>query len=196
MAAAIQCKEPEIIYDCSFNHTMTPFEINSAANQLKGSIMVNARSARPFVVHLCNVDKKSSFRQSLHRTMPYLDKLPIFIHEHDITEAVSPERLVYLSPNSENILEKYNAQDCYVIGCIVDRGPKPPLTLTKATELNIRTARLPIDKFVTFHSYKTLTLNQVTRILLTARQSSNWQREIIHIIPDFKYDSDNEDEFD
>lgn len=187
LARAIYAKEPQIIYDCSFNHTMSPFELNSAVKQLKHSIAANYLASQSFRMHLCNVANGSSFRQMLHEQISSFDTMPIFVHEQDITEVIEPQRLVYLSPNSEHVLEEYNPLDCYVIGCIVDRGPKPPLSLTKATRLNIRTARLPIDKYITFCSPKTLTLDQVTRILLLGRTSTDWQRDIVKLIPDFKY---------
>lgn len=123
----------------------------------------------------------------LQTEMAYLDDVPIQVHEQDITQVIAPERLVYLSPNSDHVLEELNPSDCYVIGCIVDRGEKVPLTLDKATKLNIRTARLPIDRFVSFRMHKELNLDHVMQILLTAKDSSDWQKKIIKHIPNHKY---------
>lgn len=184
MASAICTKEPEIIYDCCFHHTMTPVELRSSAKHLKCSLMANMRSAQPFVVHICNVTKDSPLEQMLQQEIPYLHKLPVFIHEHDITEIMSPERLVYLSPNSQHVIDEYNPHDCYVMGCIVERGEKLALTLPKAIEYNIRTARLPLDKIFPCSKHKVLSLEQVTGILITARQSNNWQQAITQHLPE------------
>lgn len=187
MAEAIYTNEPKIVFDCSFNHTMQQYDQMCAARQIRGSIIANREAAKPFVIHFCNLSKSSEFWRLMQAEMAYLDDVPIHVHEQDITEVISPDRLVYLSPNSEHVLEEYNSSDCYVIGCIVDRGAKIPLTLDKAKELNIRTARLPIDRFESFRLHKELNLNHVMQIMLTARSSNNWQREIIRHIPVHKF---------
>lgn len=187
MATSIYTDEPKIIFDCSFNHTMRQYDQACAARQIRGSIIANREASTPFVMHFCNLSKSSSFWRHMQDEITYLDDVPIHIHEQDITEVISPDRLVYLSPNSDNILETFNPSDCYVIGCIVDRGEKVPLTLDKANKLNIRTARLPIDRFVQFRLHKELNLDHVMRIMLTAKISRNWQREIVRHIPVHKY---------
>lgn len=49
-----------------------------------------------------------------------------------------------LTPDSDDVLD-YSFDDIYVIGGIVDFGRNDPLTLAKAKELGIRSARLPLD---------------------------------------------------
>lgn len=187
MATSIYSDEPKVIFDCSFNHTMRAYDQACAARQIRGSIIANRAATEPFVMHFCNLAKGSTFWQMLQTEMAYLDDVPIQVHEQDITQVIAPERLVYLSPNSDHVLEELNPSDCYVIGCIVDRGEKVPLTLDKATKLNIRTARLPIDRFVSFRMHKELNLDHVMQILLTAKDSSDWQKKIIKHIPNHKY---------
>lgn len=188
MATSIYSHEPKVIFDCGFNHTMGHYDQISAARQIRGSIKANRKAAVPFVMHFCNLAKGSPFWRMLEAEMAYLSHVPMHVHEQDIAQVIAPERLVYLSPNSEHVLEEFNPNDCYVIGSIVDRGAKVPLTLDKATKLNVRTARLPIDRFVTFRMHKELNLDHVMRILLTAKDcGSDWQKQIIHHIPRHKY---------
>lgn len=189
MAQSIYSDEPKVVFDCSFNHTMCMYDQIAAARQIRASIKSNRESATPFVMHFCNLLKNSPFWQMMEAEMSYLDQVPIKVHEQDITQVIPPEKLVYLSPNSEHVLEEFNPNDCYVIGCIVDRKEKVPLTLNKATKLNIRTARLPIDRHVTFRLQKALNLEHVMRILITAKSSKDWQKEIIRHIPRHKYEN-------
>lgn len=187
MATSVITDEPKVIFDCSFNHTMRLYDQMCATRQIRASIIANRRCATPFVMHLCNLSKESPFWEMMKTTMPYIDHVPIKVHEQDITQVIAPEKLVYLSPNSEHVLEEFNPNDTYVIGCIVDRSEKVPLTLDKATKLNIRTARLPIDRHITFCMHKELNLEHVMRILITAKSSKDWQKEIIRHIPKHKY---------
>lgn len=192
MATAIYSHEPKVIFDCGFNHTMRHYDQVCAARQIRGSIIANREAAAPFVMHFCNLAKGSPFWRILETEMAYLHRVPMHVHEQDITQVMAPERLVYLSPNSEHVLEEFDPNDCYVIGSIVDRGEKVPLTLDKATKLNVRTARLPIDRFVTFRMHKELNLDHVMRILLTAKDcGSDWQKQIIHHIPVHKYSDES-----
>jgi len=72
------------------------------------------------------------------------------------------ERLVYLSSESDTTLNKLDEQDVYIIGAIVDHNRLKGITHQKAVEQGIRTARLPIDKFMEMKTRKVLTVNQGT----------------------------------
>jgi tRNA (guanine9-N1)-methyltransferase len=54
------------------------------------------------------------------------------------------QNLIYLSSDSENILEELDPSATYVIGGIVDRNRYKGITHEKAQKLNLRTAKLPI----------------------------------------------------
>lgn len=66
------------------------------------------------------------------------------IHSQCFTELFPRERLVMLTPDSQDVLD-YKFDDIYIVGGIVDFGRADPLTLAKAKRLGIRTARLPLD---------------------------------------------------
>ena len=56
---------------------------------------------------------------------------------------------MYLSPDSRNDLGRYNEDDVYVIGGIIDRGEdRAPLTLASAKKNKIRHARFPMKKVI------------------------------------------------
>lgn len=181
LAMAIFSKEPNIIFDCGFDDIMAKREQINTAKQLAMVIRVNRDCARPFVMHLCNLMKGSPFWGYMEKNMPTLERIPVQIHGGDITSVVPPENLVYLTPDSEHVLETFNPMDTYVIGSIVDRGIRKPYTLPKAQRLGIRTARLPIDKFKKLQSHKELTLDQVMRIMVSIRHSDDWKQALGHI---------------
>lgn len=172
---------PPLIFDCGFCDAMTKWEIQDAARQLKYAFSINRDHRKPFVMHLCNVKRDSYLWQALKAQMKNIEKVPIRIHGGDITDVFEPEKLVYLSPDAEVELHEFNADDHYVVGTIVDKGAQMPLTLAKAKRLNIRCARLPLQRYIRFFSHKTLTLDQMTNIMLELKKSQDWTKALRHV---------------
>lgn len=170
--------EPPLVFDCGFCETMTKLEIKDTARQIKYAFSMNRLHGRPFVMHLCNMDPQSLLWRELEMQMRNFSKLPLKVHTVDITEVFPKEQLVYLSPDAEDVLTDFNVNDRYIVGSIVDKGTQMPLTLAKAKKLQIRAARLPLHKFIKFHSHKTLTLDQMVGIMLEWKTSNNWKKAL------------------
>lgn len=173
--------DPPLIFDCGFCEEMSKFEIKDTARQIKYSYSENRMSVKPFVMHLCNLDKNSLLWHELKQQIPNIHKMPWKIHSGDASEIFKTENLVYLSPDASEVMEKFNVDDKYIVGSIVDKGNQKPLTLAKSKRLNIRAVRLPLNKYIRFHSHKTLTLDQMTSILIELKKSQNWSKAFKHI---------------
>lgn len=160
---------------------MSKFEIRNTAKQIMHSFSENRFHRQPFVLNFCNLSPKSLLWPHIQSYMPNFDKLPLRIHAGDATDVFPKEKLVYLSPDAEHTLHEFEADHHYIIGSIVDKGSQPPLTIAKAKKLNIRAARLPLDKFVKFQTHKNLTINQMTMILLELKSRHDWARALNHV---------------
>lgn len=122
------------------------------------------------------------------RKIPTIEKpsFPIRLTSNEWPENISKERLVYLTPDSPNELLEFNHNDVYIIGAIVDKGGKKPLTLAKAKDHDIRTAKLPLDRAIQCkQSDKGLTLDQITKIMLDYKTSGDFKTALKHV-PDRK----------
>lgn len=181
MARAIFSGEPNLIFDCGFNDTMSLREQKNTAKQLRDVIAVNRNAYQPFVLNFCNLAKESQFWQFLGNLMPNIDRIAVRMHADEITAVAAPDRLVYLTPDSDRVLDEFNPLDCYVIGSIVDRGIREPITWPKAQRLGIRSARLPLDMFHKLQSHKELTLVEMMRIMVSLRQSADWKLALGHV---------------
>lgn len=166
--------DPPLVFDFAYNDSMTKYEIMDTAKQIKYAFTANRQHVRPFVMHLCNIDKNSDLWREITQLMPNIEQIPIKIHAADITDIFPPEKLVYLSPDALEPLTSFNTDDRYIVGGLVDKGNSMPLSLAKAKKLNIRSARLPLEKYVRMNSHKTLTLDQMTKILLELKTSQSW----------------------
>ena len=70
------------------------------------------------------------------------------------------EDLVYLTADSETVLEELDLKKAYVIGGLVDRNRWKGITLKKAEEQGIQTAKLPIGNFMKMSSSQVLLMSQ------------------------------------
>ncbi|NXU93977.1 TM10B methyltransferase, partial [Xiphorhynchus elegans] len=90
------------------------------------------------------------------------------------------DAIVYLTPDSENVLEDIDPDKVYVLGGLVDETIHKELTLRRAREQSLQTARLPIREYMVrapnsrnYHS-ETLAINQVFDILSTYYETRSW----------------------
>jgi ribonuclease P protein 1 len=84
----------------------------------------------------------------LHKAYPNLfdADFPAVVTEKSHFDLFPPERLVYLTPDSKTDLLKYDPDDVYVVGGIVEMSQDVPYTLREAKKRGIRHARLPIKR--------------------------------------------------
>lgn len=175
---AIMLNEPSLVFDFGFNDLMSKYETRDAARQLKYAFSENRLDSKPFVIHLCNLQKESQLWYELKNNIKNLETLPWKIHSGEITDVFPAEQLVYLSPDAEDVIQEFDANKTYVIGGLVDKASRTPVTLAKSKRLNIRSMRLPLDKYIKFHSHKTLTLDQMVMIMLELKRSQDWTRAL------------------
>ncbi|NXD45789.1 TM10B methyltransferase, partial [Copsychus sechellarum] len=109
-----------------------------------------------------------------------------FVFEMDTTpesylDLFPLETIVYLTPDSEN--GKYFTsfrQGVYVLGGLVDESIHKQLTLRRARQQRLQTARLPIREYMVrapnarnYHC-ETLAINQVFDVLSTYYETRSW----------------------
>lgn len=169
---------PQLVYDCSFDKQMSKIEFCTIANQLTMSFHANRKHHQPFGMHLCSVDFSSNMMQQLLKNIPTLlsSSFPMQVHQEDLVKAFPRERIVYLTPHSREDLHEYNPEDIYVIPAYAAMSGQPPFCLAKAKKLELRTARLPINRHLQWvggHGVRT-PLNQLTSILLDVKSTGDW----------------------
>lgn len=176
---------PKLIFDCSFDSHLNKIESNNTAYQLSLCFALNRGHKNPFDLHLCNVDATSNTIKALTKYIPNLQtpSFPINLHEGDLTDVFPREKLVYLTPHCDTSLTEYNHDDIYIIGAIVDKQPHGPLSSTRAKEMGIRMAKLPLDEHLQFEggSGKALTLDQMNRIMLDIKDTGDWVHALRHV---------------
>ncbi|TDZ17312.1 tRNA (guanine(9)-N1)-methyltransferase [Colletotrichum orbiculare MAFF 240422] len=93
------------------------------------------------------------------------------------------KNIVYLSSDSVNTLDRLEPGVSYVIGGLVDRNREKGLCHRRARELGIRTAKLPIGKFMNLSSRRVLATNHVVEIMLKWLETGDWAEAFLSVIP-------------
>ncbi|RDB20091.1 tRNA (guanine(9)-N1)-methyltransferase [Hypsizygus marmoreus] len=98
------------------------------------------------------------------------------------------QNVVYLTADSEEELSELKPEETYIIGGICDHNRYKNLCLNKAKESGVRTARLPIGRYLaSLPTRKVLTVNQVFEILLKWVETRSWEEALYSVIPKRKF---------
>lgn len=92
--------------------------------------------------------------QNQLQRIPGYDKWMIEKKDQSYFEAFVGERenLVYLTADSEIVLDELDSKAIYIIGGLVDRNRWKGITMKKAKEQGIKTAKLPIGNYLKMSS--------------------------------------------
>ncbi|BAT87580.1 uncharacterized protein HKW66_Vig0070310 [Vigna angularis] len=174
-----------VVVDLQFSHLMNPNEIHSLVQQVMYCYAVNGRCASPAHLWLTGCDGEMD---SALKRIPGFDKWIIEKENRSYIEALCDrkEDLVYLTADSEIVLEELDLKKFYIIGGLVDRNRWKGITLKKAQEQGIQTAKLPIGNFMKMSSSQVLTVNQVVEILLKFLETKDWKTSFFAVIPQRK----------
>lgn len=168
-----------VVFDLGYDNIMSPRECNKAARDLLEAYGCNRCSCDPFHLHFCNASPNGATARILQ------DEL-FAASEHKLLSEITPssyldmfpkERLVYLTPDSENTLDVFDYDAVYVIGVLVDKETKEGATHAKATSEGLKTARFP--QTFTWHWEKNVSkplhLTDVFKVLLALKRTNSWK---------------------
>ncbi|XP_054458015.1 tRNA methyltransferase 10 homolog B [Anoplopoma fimbria] len=170
----------KLCVDLSMTDSMSDKEVSRLAGQLRRLYGSNKKATRPFHLLLTDLREDSRlYRECLRMNEGFLNYM-LDITEESCLDLFTPETVVYLTPDAEEALETVDADKVYVLGGLVDESIQKKLSFSRARELSVHTARLPIDEYMVkknngknFHS-KILAVNQVFDILLTFCDTGSW----------------------
>ncbi|KAL5972454.1 hypothetical protein ACLOJK_041709 [Asimina triloba] len=174
-----------IVVDLEFSDLMIGNEIHSLVQQIMYCYAVNGRCTSPS--HLWLTGCKGELETQLLR-LPGFDKWIIEKESRSYIEVLQDqkENLVYLTADAETVLDELDPKKIYIIGGLVDRNRWKGITLKKANEQGIQSAKLPIANYLKMSSSQVLTVNQVVEILLKFIETRDWKTSFFQVIPQRK----------
>ncbi|KAG7241531.1 hypothetical protein INR49_025436 [Caranx melampygus] len=182
--AEAQSTGPKLCVDLSMTNCMSDKEVSRLAGQLRRLYGSNKKAARPFHLFLTNLREDSRlYRECIRMNDGFLNYM-VDITEESCLDLFPAASVIYLSPDAEEALETVDSDKVYVLGGLVDESIQKKLSYSRAEELSVCTARLPIDEYMVkkintknFHS-KILAVNQVFDILLTFCDTGSWTQAL------------------
>ncbi|XP_072045383.1 tRNA methyltransferase 10 homolog B-like [Amphiura filiformis] len=187
MQEAMDGPGPRICIDLSMAHTMNTKEIHKLAGQIGRLYGSNRKAEKPLHLWLSSLDTSGQIYDSCVKRNDGFDNYLIDKSDKTHTEIFKTEDIVYLTPDSTNVLEQLESDKVYIIGGLVDETPNKFYTLTNAKDHGLQTARMPIDEYMkktpsgTYN--KILTVNQVFDILLTLHNTGDWKQALSAGVP-------------
>ncbi|KAK2913332.1 hypothetical protein QQF64_030964 [Cirrhinus molitorella] len=175
--------------DLSMTDCLSAKEISRLASQIRRLYGCNKKALRPFHIFLTELNEDSLlYKECVRMNDGFLNYL-IDVTEESWFHLFPSENVIYLTPDASEALEYIEEDKVYILGGLVDETIQKKISYTRAKELGVRTARLPIDKYMVkrpnpknFHS-KILAINQVFEILLTFRDTKDWTKALAAGIP-------------
>ena len=149
-------------------------------NQLKAVYSTNLKSSKPVRLSLAGLG--SSGAASVDDIGGY-EHWEVERLSGTVYDSFPSDKTCYLSPDATVELQDISEDMVYVIGGLVDRKPLKDCTRLRAESHGVRTARLPLDRYIRVARLKLLPINQVFQILLDFNRTGSWELAIVNNVP-------------
>lgn len=113
----------KLIMDCGYEDKMSRSEAKNCAKQLQFAFAANRALDDPFDLVFCNLPSTGILHDELYSYIPtmYQKEFPINFTNQSYLDLYDKKSLVYLTPDCNKELNKYDDDDIYIIGAIVDK---------------------------------------------------------------------------
>ncbi|XP_074994286.1 tRNA methyltransferase 10 homolog B isoform X2 [Calonectris borealis] len=161
---------PRLCVDLGVADRMTQKETSRLASQIRRLYGANRRAKKPFWLCLTEFVVGSLIYEECFRMNDGFSNYLMDTTQESYLDLFPLDAIVYLTPDSENVLEDIDRNKVYVLGGLVDESIHKKLTLQRAQEQSVQTARLPIREYmvktVNTKNYRseTLAINQGERL--------------------------------
>ncbi|XP_001370305.1 tRNA methyltransferase 10 homolog C [Monodelphis domestica] len=178
-AQAMKFGQP-LIFDMAYENFMPLRDLKNTVCQLLESEGANRKNIDPFHLFFCNLKVDSGYhKELLNRYGEKWDQLLLTATEKSHVDLFPRESLIYLTADSPNVMTTFRHDKIYIIGSFVDKCLQPRVSFANAKRLNLASERLPLDQYLQWEiGSKNLTLDQMMRILLTIKNTNDWEKAL------------------
>lgn len=173
----------EVTIDMSFDDLMIDKDIAKLTKQILRCYTLNRRALAPMQFSLTSFNGASRTHMQKHNGYQHWD---VKFHVEGYLNIYPKEKVIYLTSESENVINHLEHDCVYVIGGLVDHNSHKGLCHKVATQADVRHGRLPLDKFLQMKARKVLTVDHVFEILLRVSEGETWQEAFLQVLPERK----------
>jgi len=161
--------------DLNFEHMMNHKEVKSIGTQVLTMYGENCGSSFPFQLHLVGLVPGSATEAALDRATAINKWEHITTHSSPDIPAVFPDkRIIYLSPDADDVLDRIEPDAVYVVGGLVDRNKQNNASIDRANGLGVCAQRLPIAEYAEVSRTDFFTISDVLKILSMFGECADW----------------------
>ncbi|SCU79240.1 LANO_0A05556g1_1 [Lachancea nothofagi CBS 11611] len=171
----------KIIVDCSFDDLMNDKEVISLSNQITRAYSFNRRENHFAHVKVTSFDKRLKQRFERDLGDSNYDDWKHFEFTEDAK--LPSENVVYLTADTDEILETLEPGTTYIVGGIVDKNRHKLLCYNKARELGIPTRKLPLAQYINLTGREVLTSTHVIQLMLRYFENHDWKEAFEAVLP-------------
>lgn len=186
----------QVIMDCEFDELMNNKEIVSMSNQITRSYSAKRHCDYevPLKILSFNKNLKQRFDKSVSQ---YVKWQGIEFSENEKLVDILPserENVVYLTADTDEIIETLEEGHTYIIGGIVDKNRHKLLCVNKAKELGLKVGKLPIDKYIEMNGRQVLATSHVYELLCKwYEEGGDWKKAFDVVLPPRKVKKEEAD---
>lgn len=146
-----------VAIDLTFNELMSDDDIGKCVKQLLRAYTINRRSNSPINLYFTSLVQGNRFHKILEKNDGY-ENWDVKMKSESFIDVFDKDRIIYLSSDSENVLNDLEKDKVYVIGGLVDHNHSKGVCLDKANKLGIKHARLPLSEYVSIETRTVLSI--------------------------------------
>lgn len=146
-----------VAIDLEFDDLMIDKDVCKCAKQLLWVYAINRKAEMPLQLYYTGLLDGGRLQLALEKNDGYRN-WDVRIKNESYTTLFDRKRIVYLTSDSDTVLTKLDKDSVYIVGGLVDHNHHKGLTLERATEKGLRTARLPLGEHVKIKTRTVLTI--------------------------------------
>uniref|UniRef100_A0A7E4V8P8 tRNA (guanine(9)-N(1))-methyltransferase n=1 Tax=Panagrellus redivivus TaxID=6233 RepID=A0A7E4V8P8_PANRE len=178
----------KVAIDLDFVEYMNESDLKNSLTQVALCYGTNRRLPQPLQLYACGVNEHI---MNLAESIGIFKNWDIHLKSDKIDTVFTPNEIVYLTAESDNVLTELDESKVYIIGGLVDHNHHKGLCHGIATKKGYGHARLAIEENVKLDSRKVLTINHVFDILARYTVHGNWKAALDEVIPGRKRKADS-----
>ncbi|SCU94260.1 LAME_0F06766g1_1 [Lachancea meyersii CBS 8951] len=184
----------KIKIDCAFDDLMNDKEVISLSNQITRAYSFNKRENHFADVTVTSFNKRLKERFDRDLSDSRYNEWKNFKFSEDPQLPV--ENTVYLTADTDEVLERLEPGTTYIVGGIVDKNRHKLLCYNKARELGIPTKKLPLAQYINLTGREVLTSTHVIQLMLRYFNNHDWKEAFESVLPPRKLEEIKKSELD
>ncbi|KAH8419807.1 hypothetical protein KR009_002720 [Drosophila setifemur] len=172
-----------VAIDLDYDDLMQERDIAKCVKQCLRIYTINRRCPHPGKLHFTGIRRNGHIHESFKKNDGWENWHVEYHFDRTHREVFEKAQLVYLTCESEQVLEKIQPGVTYVIGGLVDHNHFKGLCHTRATEAGLSTARLPLSEHVDMKTRSVLSTYHVFELLTKVAAGQDWTAAILDTIP-------------